>query len=105
MADVASHEEGGRSHNEVKHLTRQYGHQWVLPAQGPNVEHETLSNQGQFGPVRGKEHHTLLCEYTSYDLQGNGDMQNYSYLNNSKNFSNIVQSKSFFIQIFASKIN
>lgn len=89
VADVASHEEGSRCHNKVKHMLRQYRHQWELPVQGPNIQHETLYYQGQFGPVRGKEHHTLLCEYTGYDLQGNRDIKHFSNVMWTKTFSNI----------------
>lgn len=51
VVKMTAHEERRGSHDEVQHLTRQDGHEGVLPLQGVEVGHEALSHERQQGPV------------------------------------------------------
>ena len=70
MVEVAAHEEGGRRHEEVQHLSGQDGHEGVLPLQRVQVGHEALGHKRQQSPAGREEDDALLRQEAAEDLGG-----------------------------------
>lgn len=69
VLDMAAHDVGRGSHEEVQHLSGKDRNVRVLPTQRVDEQHKALSHQREPGPVRGEHHNPLLCQDTADHLK------------------------------------